>query len=168
MASSYQFKVLAHSPDRQRVVVWLTRNDRTDKYMVAAGTRSLVWTRTRGRSYIVTADKCNCPASRGRCKHALVTADLKAAGFFPAERWVTVGGPAVKPFPAGVKVIDCVSPTYHDLPAGVAVGFGWMDELKRTVAVVPADYPTPRGWATTTNGKVLEFARNLPAVEVSA
>lgn len=82
------FNILRHSPDKQRVVVRVTRNGTTGDYLVVAGIKTVTWVRPRGRSYIITADKCNCPTSRGQCKHVLVLNALRAAGFFPAETWV--------------------------------------------------------------------------------
>lgn len=83
-----EFKIVKHSPDKQRVVVEVSRNGKTGQYLVVKGLKTVIWVRPRGRSYVISADKCNCPTSRGQCKHVLVTNGLKAKGFLGEERWV--------------------------------------------------------------------------------
>ena len=151
------FDILRHSTDRQRVVVAVERNGVAGSYLVVKGIKSYIWMRPRGRSYVITADKCNCPSSRGQCKHVIVLNGLKAAGMFPDEKWEKFTAKGVEVVRPAVKVIDRTHHTFPDLPAGVALGVGWYAKRGVSVAVVPADYNPPRGWAVTFDPETVAF-----------
>ncbi len=94
------FRVLRYSPDKGRVITEITRGGKRGTYMFVQGINSVTVVRPKGRTYIITGDKCNCPASRGRCKHAIVCVALKKRGYLPTVSWL-------KPKPAPASCEHC-------------------------------------------------------------
>lgn len=145
--STISMNVISHSPDKQRVVVRVRRNGKSGKYLVVHGMNTIIWTKPKGRiSYVITADKCNCPASRGACKHVLATAELKIQGFLGEEKWTVL---ETKPQPPTFKIINRLTDKWNPLPPDTPQPHivGRNEKTGHTVAVVPSEFSPPKGWA---------------------